>query len=322
MRKISNDCLLKLLQLPRIGRKTAFKIINNLVNCINTDDELFDFLLNPNIKLKLPNFDENQITAAITKANIISSKNIELRIKTTSFYDDDYPFYLRNISDPPIVIYSLGDLSKLNVLPSVGIIGTRHPSPLGESSAIRFGEIFGEKKFNVVSGLALGCDVSAHIGCLSKSGFTTAVLAHGLDTIYPKQHKVVADKIINFGGVLISEYPVGQSSRPNYFIERDRIQAGLSDGIIVIETDVKGGTMHTVGYAREYNKLIGVFKHPDTTVPHSMMDGNKILLSDGSLSLANQSDIDDFVMKLNSSRSNYKLNIKNLTHNDNQLSLL
>ena len=146
------------------------------------------------------------------------------------------------------------------------------------------GEIFAEKFFNVVSGLALGCDVSAHKGCLDKLGFTTAVLAHGLDTVYPKENTEIADQIVKSGGILISEYYVGQTSRPNYFIERDRIQAALSDGIIVVETDQKGGTMHTTGFAKEYDKLIGVFKHPDTTKPHRMMEGNKLLVSEGCVS--------------------------------------
>jgi DNA processing protein len=303
MRKITNDILIKLLQLPRIGRKTAFKIVDNLVQNINSDDELYNFLLNPKIKIKLPSFDESQITTAITKANIIISQNSELDIKCTSYYDEDFPIYLRNISDPPIILYSLGNFSKLNNLPSVGIIGTRHPSSLGISSAKRFGEIFGEKDFNVVSGLAIGCDASAHRGCLDKCGFTTAVLAHGLDVVYPKENTAIADEIIKSGGVLISEYSVGQSSRPNYFIERDRIQAGLSDGIIVVETDQKGGTMHTAGYAKDYNKFIGVFKHPDTTAPHRMMEGNKLLLSEGCISLSNKEDVVTFANKLRNSRN-------------------
>ena len=142
MRKISTDILIKLLQLPRIGRKTAFKIVDNLVDSINSDEELFDFLTTTNTKIKLPSFDDSQITNAITKGKIIIAKHGELGIKNTSYYDEDFPIYLRNISDPPIMIYSIGNLSKLNDMPSVGIIGTRHPSKLGESAANRYGGDF------------------------------------------------------------------------------------------------------------------------------------------------------------------------------------
>lgn len=317
MKGITNDILIKLLQLPGIGRKTAFKIIEKIPTLVKSDNELFDLISNKLVISK--SFDENQINNAITKGNGIIAKNTELGIKSTSFYDNDFPKNLKNISDPPIIIYSIGDLSMLNELQSIGIIGTRQPTNLGNFAAKRYGEIFAENNFNIISGLALGCDTSAHQGCLEKSGFTTAVLAHGLDTVYPKENKGLADKIINSGGVLLSEYCVGVSSIPNYFIERNRIQAGLSDGIIVVETAKKGGTMHTVAFAKKYKKHIGVFNHPKNTKSHVSMEGNKLLIKDGCISLSDKNDLNFFQKKLLDSR--IKFNSNNLKNGD-QLSLL
>ena len=102
--------------------------------------------------------------------------------------------------------------------------------------------------FNIVSGLAIGCDTAGHISIIDASGITTAVTAHGLDTVYPAENRGLAEKIYENNGILISEYFVNTRGLPNYFVERDRIQAGLSLGTIVIETDIKGGTMHTVNF--------------------------------------------------------------------------
>lgn len=127
----------------------------------------------------------------------------------------------------------------MNDLTGVAIIGTRNPTPEGITAGEFLGEYFGSKGFNVVSGLAKGCDTAAHRGCLKGKGFTTAIVAHGLHTVYPKENKGLAVEIIASGGVLMSEYFTGTGSLSNYFIERDRLQAGLSKATIVVQMGLK-----------------------------------------------------------------------------------
>ena len=209
----------------------------------------------------------------------------------------------------PIIINFIGDISIINNMPSVAVIGTREPTESGSKAAIRFGEIFGEEHFNVVSGLAIGCDAGGHQGCLNKNGFTTAILAHGLDYIYPKENKKLAADILENGGILLSEYNVGQKPLANYFVERDRLQAGLSNGIIVVETDIKGGTMHTVKFASENKRRIAAYSHnKPELLSHPKTKGNQILIKEGkAIALGTSDEISSF-MNLLIQDNNNRLN--------------
>lgn len=153
--------------------------------------------------------------------------------------------------------------------------------------------------FNIVSGLALGCDTVGHLGALDMNGTTTAVLAHGLDHVYPKENKYLADKILDNGGLLITEYPINQRPQPRFFIERDRIQAGLSLGTIVIETDLKSGTMKTVGFTIEYGRLSACVNYP-TDKRNSVVDsGNQLLINQGkAVPLYERDELMNFLSKM------------------------
>lgn len=175
-----------------------------------------------------------------------------------------YPKRLKRIPDAPVLIYAKGNLNCLNDQKLVAIVGTRKPSEYGSTCSHLFGKNFAERGIVVVSGLAKGIDTLAHKGCIEVNGKTIAVLAQGLDTpIYPKENRPLADKIIAAGGCLLSEYGLGVRGRPNYFVERNRIQSGVSDGVAVIETDVKGGTMHTVDFCLKSKKTTWLFKSPE-----------------------------------------------------------
>jgi DNA processing protein len=222
------------------------------------------------------------------------------------------------VNDSPIVLNYIGDFKGLNNIPAVAVIGTREPTENGLKAAVRFGEIFGEGGFNVISGLAIGCDTGGHRGCLNKNGFTSAILAHGLDHLYPKENKKLADEIIEKGGVLISEYHVGQKPLANYFVERDRLQAGLSNGIIVVETDLTGGTMHTVKFASESFKRVAAFAHNKPEfLNHPKSQGNQLLITEKmAISLGTSDEIKSYMkLLLNdylafSKKSEYKIDLK------------
>jgi DNA processing protein len=174
-----------------------------------------------------------------------------------SSLDSDYPSLLAATKDDPFLIFVRGTLAT-NSTKSVAVIGTRQPTPHGEVIAKRVTEFFVEQQWSVVSGLALGCDALAHRAALDAGGHTVAVLAHGLQTIAPSQHRKLADEILEKGGALISEYRFGQGALPQQFVKRDRTQAGLAQGVVMIQSDVKGGSLHASRAALDYGRWLAV----------------------------------------------------------------
>ena len=187
------------------------------------------------------------------------------------------PSALREIPNPPLLLYLQGNPEILD-LKGIAVIGTREPTSFGRKSARRMAHVLAERGWCVVSGLAEGCDTEGHEGCLAAGGKTIAVLAHGFGRIYPAKNKQLADRILESGGALITEYAPGTPPTRSSFIERDRLQSGLSLGIIVVETDIKGGTMHTVGHAQAQGRGIGAISHPPELSDVSKSQGNQKLI--------------------------------------------
>ena len=177
------------------------------------------------------------------------------KIKTIKIKDKEYPEKLKNIENPPKQIYVLGNSSILNDF-SISIVGCRLCSEYGKMMAQSIAYNLSKYNINIVSGLALGIDTNAHKGCLMNKGKTIAVLAHGLDMIYPTQNTDLANKIIESGGAIISEYPVGIKPKRENFPERNRLISGLSNGVVVIEAKEKSGALITVESALEQGKDI------------------------------------------------------------------
>ncbi len=145
----------------------------------------------------------------------------------------------------------------------IAIIGTTKPTEYGKKTAYRIAERVAEAGLNVISGLARGIDTEAHKGCINAGGRTLAFLPSPIDNIYPPENRELANKIIENNGCILSEYPSGTKMSKYHFIARDRLQAGFSKKIIVIETPEKDGTMHTVNFANELHRDIGVI------IPHN-----------------------------------------------------
>lgn len=273
----SESSILKIMSLPSVGRKTAFKLLNELTYSISSYVDLIDFV-KENSKLIRNQLSDAEIRKAFDNAENIIERSEKAEIKLIGYSNSEFPTLLKGIDDAPLLLSIKGPYSILNQMPSVAIIGTRAPSDYGYKVGIRLGEVFGEAGFNVISGLAIGCDTAGHTGCLNRGGITTAVLAHGLDTIYPKENKPLAAKILDEGGLLVSEYLIGQRSQPSYFVERDRIQAGMSQAVIVVETDIKGGTMHTVKFAANNKRIVAAFNHDAKYLFHPKTQGNQYLI--------------------------------------------
>ncbi len=171
--------------------------------------------------------------------------------------DKEYPNNLKQIYDPPITLYIKGNKNILNNT-SIAIIGCREASDYGKKVSRYFAHNLAKKNINIVSGLAKGVDSYAHIGTLSTNGKTIAVVGNGLDIIYPIENMGLCKKILQNGGAIISEYPLGTKPEKNNFPARNRIISGISKGVIVVEAKEKSGTLITVDFALEQGRDVYV----------------------------------------------------------------
>ncbi len=189
-------------------------------------------------------------------ASEVMQRHISKGIVPISIADLRYPPFLRLISNPPSILYAMGDISVLSQVDAVAVVGTRRPTARGKKVAQRIGSDFAAHGYVIVSGLAQGIDTQAHRGALDARGRTVAVLGTPLDRIYPAENRALAEEIAHTSGVLLSEYALGQTVFRSAFIQRDRIQSGLSLAVIAVQTDVTGGTMHTVRFAHQQQRLV------------------------------------------------------------------
>ncbi|WP_317311331.1 DNA-processing protein DprA [Clostridium thermobutyricum] len=192
----------------------------------------------------------------LKEAQIILDKNKELGIKTIVFNEKFYPIQLRSIKNPPAIIYIKGKNITKKDLKSICCIGTRNPTKQAIEAIDSIIRDLVKEEFTIISGLAYGTDYLAHKKCLELNGRTIAVLAHGLDMVYPSAHENLANEILKKGGTIISEYPVGTKVEKYRFVKRNRIVSGLSSGILMIEGKENSGTRHTVNYGVEQQKQI------------------------------------------------------------------
>ncbi|MFS2048585.1 DNA-processing protein DprA [Variovorax sp. Varisp41] len=224
----------------------------------------------------------SELMANILSAREFAEKQIlaaeKSSAKILSILDFDFPKLLKNTFDAPLIIYVIG---KFHSKPekSISIIGTRQPTQHGVIVGERITEVFSRNGWSVVSGLALGCDALAHRTALAAGGHTVAVLAHGLQTVAPKQHSKLASQIVDEGGALVTEYGFGIFPMPYQYVKRDRIQAGLSRGVVMIQSDVTGGSLHASRAAIEYGRVLAVPKPTrlDSTNLEPKCSANEIL---------------------------------------------
>ena len=208
---------------------------------------------------------ENVLTAfadpgLAAQAADISNKAAERGMKTVTLNDGNYPYKLRNLpSACPLVLYYYGEINEEDFSEggiSVAVVGSRHCSVSGEANAESFSYELSKRGVNIVSGLARGCDGAAHTGALKAGGRTTAVLASGADVIYPPEHRNMYNRIIRSGGCVMSESPPGTAPCKQLFPARNRIIAGLSDAVIVVEAAKKSGALITADRALEADRIV------------------------------------------------------------------
>ena len=168
--------------------------------------------------------------------------------------DPDYPRLLREIPDPPVMLYVVGDRRVLSA-PQLAIVGSRNPSPMGQENARAFAKSLAGAGLVITSGMALGIDGAAHRGALEAGGKTIAVAGTGLDRVYPARHRDLAHDIAKHGA-LVSEYPLGMPPRPENFPVRNRLISGLSLGTLVVEAALRSGSLITARLATEQGREV------------------------------------------------------------------
>jgi len=171
-----------------------------------------------------------------------------------SILDQEYPSLLREVHGAPVVLFVRGNV-KLLARPQIAMVGSRNPTHIGREIAVQFAKHFSEVGFTVTSGLAVGIDAASHTGGLMGSAGTVAVLANGLDTIYPASHRKLAHSIAE-KGALVSEFPIGTPPLPAHFPRRNRIISGLSVGTLVVEAAIKSGSLITAKLALDQGREV------------------------------------------------------------------
>ncbi len=251
--------------IPNLGVKRKQKLLEIYQN----PEEIFN--AKEKELIKIGGIGENTIKNILDiKVRQIVDKHIEYmwknKIGIITIQDKEYPKILKKIYDSPISLYYKGNKNILENQ-AFGIVGCRDATEYGKSAAKYFSYNLTKKGFNIISGLAKGVDSYAHIGSIcaqieynniNNCGKTIAVLGNGLDTIYPKENEELAKKIIETGGTIVSEYPLGTKPDKINFPSRNRIISGMSKGIVVVEAKEKSGTLITVDFALEQGRDVFV----------------------------------------------------------------
>jgi DNA processing protein len=170
--------------------------------------------------------------------------------------DGVYPALLRETYDPPVVLYVKGAWDECLELPCIAVVGSRRCSTYGQNAALMMARELAQRGITIISGLARGIDASAHRGALEAGGRTVAVMGTGLDRMYPRDHKKLADEILNRGGALVTQFPLSTPPVSENFPYRNRVISGLSLGVLVVEAAENSGSLITARLAMEQNREV------------------------------------------------------------------
>ncbi|MGF1669577.1 MAG: DNA-processing protein DprA [Balneolaceae bacterium] len=194
-----------------------------------------------------------------------------------SITDDEYPPLLKHIYDAPPLFWVKGNPKAL-LNNGIAVVGTRNAGKYGRNQAAYWTKELVRARLNINSGLAYGIDGIAHKTAIDCGGCTIAVLGSGIDWIYPEKHTGLAQQIISSGGAVITEFPPGTKPDAGNFPERNRIVSGMSEGVLVIESGLKGGSMITARFALDQNREVFVVPHQ---LNHVHGEGNNYLIKSG-----------------------------------------
>jgi DNA processing protein len=247
------ECWLRLSRVPGVGSSALLKLLESfdspeniigashaqLRRCVGDDPAILDGITAE------PDATQHQSDVAWLQQD---------ESYLVSILDEDYPPLLREIADPPALLYVRGDPSVLS-MPQLAIVGSRNPTPAGAENARAFARTLAGNGLTITSGFALGIDAAAHCGALEGNGNTVAVVGTGVDRVYPARHHQLAHQIAERGAI-VSEYPLGTAPLRENFPRRNRIISGLSLGALVVEAALRSGSLITARLATEQGREV------------------------------------------------------------------
>lgn len=237
----------------------SYKKAKHVIDTFDNLEYFFDNI--ENLSQQLINaFDNSEIKELLRNRNLTFIESVignydKLGIEIVTIRSDGYPELLKEISSPPIMLYCKGDTALLKS-ECFAVVGTRRATKYGKDSCLKIVKDVASENITIVSGLAEGVDTVAHKSALEVNGKTIAVLGGGLLNIYPASNIKLAEEIVAKGGLLVSEYKPSEQSLTYHFPVRNRIIAGLSKGVLIVEATEKSGSMHTKNYAVDFNREV------------------------------------------------------------------
>jgi DNA processing protein len=250
--------------------------------------------------------------STIYEANEELERHIALGIKVIPIGEKFYPTSLSSIQNPPALLYLRGALEALAAGPGVSVVGSREVSSNGLEITKRITTTLCKYDFSIISGLAIGVDAMAHRAALQSKGITIAVLAHGLDEAKPKQNARLGDEILESGGAWVSEYPLGRQALKQSFVQRNRIQVGLSAGSVLVEASLGSGTMTQAEFCSQAKRpMYAVVPHEASNPLQLNCEGTLELVKTGkAFPLKTKADYEQLVDSMTQSRTEIRANVQ------------
>lgn len=247
-------------RLPHVGAATYQRLTKHFgspATVLSQPIDRLQALLDDESLLAIREFQAHAEASAIGQKVLLDLEWLDRQsdVHLLAVTDSAYPELLAQIPKLPPLLFVRGDIHLLS-LPQIAIVGSRNPSSGGSENALRFAEFLAANGFAITSGLALGVDAAAHEGALKAKGRTVAVMGTGLDLVYPARHRALAQQILENGGALVSELPLGSGSKAAHFPQRNRIISGLSCGVLVVEAAIQSGSLITAQAALQQNREV------------------------------------------------------------------
>ncbi|AHX03925.1 DNA protecting protein DprA [Ehrlichia chaffeensis str. Heartland] len=258
---------LRVIRTPNIGPSTFHALIKLYKTCQHILEVLPNLIKKSKINNKIHNI------CSIEAAELEIENTTKIGGKIITVFDEDYPEILRNIHDYPPVITVLGDSSLLKEK-TIGIVGSRNPSINGKNFAYKLSYELANSGFVIASGLAKGIDKSAH-SIIYQQLPTIAVMASGVNIVYPQENIHLYNTIVDKGGLIITEFPFSTLPRAQLFPQRNRIISGLSLGVVIVEASIQSGSLITANFALEQNRE--VFAVPGSPLDHRCRGSNSLI---------------------------------------------
>ena len=272
---------------PGVGPRAAAKLLERF----GSPEAVFGALRSELDRLRLrPEAVESIVTRSLFERAEAELERVRALGGDIILLDDGvYPALLREIFDPPLTLYVKGNWAACLEAPCVGVVGSRQCSTYGRNAAESLSRELAARGVTIVSGLARGIDGAAHRGALDAGGKTVAVMATGLDSVYPREHEKLAQEILDKGGALVTQFPLETPPLPENFPYRNRIISGLSLGVVVTEATERSGSLITARLALEQNRE--VFAVPGNITSRTSFGANYLIKSAGAKLVQQWQDI-------------------------------